>query len=146
MIVLVLAGLASAFCGAAETKGGRERFPGPSELKSDPSFGVLVDGTSISGNSLLILGTQTTFGEAIQEFIPGLEQHGWYVAPEHSQTVGRATVLVAQRGDRCISYWNISNGSQILGFRTEALRENPNFAEEAERYRTVISVEVSGCG
>lgn len=144
-LCLVLLGLVAAVCGEPGPIQQRASFPGPNELKNDPAFAVLVDSTSISGDAILVLGIQATFGDLRQELAPRLEDNGWKIRPRHPQGPPEDSVFAAEKDAMCIYYWNMSPGSWDAGFKEEAVRENPRYEEQASQYVTVFNVWVDDC-
>lgn len=144
--ILVLSSLA-ATCSVPDGRAERQ-FPGPDELRAWPGFVVLADGISITSDPFLVFGTDETFLDLRDILVPRLVDNGWDVRSEDVQYRPREYVLVAQRGrDTCIYYWSLNEDAPgTRHMRMEAIRINPQFAEEASKYTTVFCVLVSNCG
>ncbi|MDE3097535.1 MAG: hypothetical protein KGK07_16235 [Chloroflexota bacterium] len=142
-------GLIGAVCGAGVSKQAADHvaFPGPSELRADPSLTVLVD--SASGDSLLVLGTQLTFSELREKLVPKLEANGWTVThpvPNPRAQITDDDVIGAQKGGDCIAYWNMNQGAWAApSMRRDAARRSPAFERQSAAYATVFAVYLIEC-
>ncbi len=137
--------VAAAVCGELPQQGTRQMpFPGPSELKADPSFVVLVDGTDGSGDPFLVLGTQLTFSELRDKLVPKLEANGWKVThpvPNPRAHITDSDVIAAENGADCIDYWNMNQGAWAAPIlRPDAARESAAFERQSAAYVTVFAV------
>jgi len=142
--VAVTAIAAASLCGDRQAA-----FPGPDELASDPQFAVVLDTTYISGERFLVLGTQQTFADLRSRFTTQLIRGGWKIRENKPITRQGVTAppisldegFVAEKGDDCISYWNMNEGTfGAAGDRPQARRKDPDFDARAARYRTVFTV------
>jgi len=133
-------GLTAAVCGSPQRTQVTPEFPGPAELKANPSYSVLVDATDMSGDPLLVLGAQITFDELRAELIPKLVANGWqpsaYLAPEDA-----ANYFGAEKDGMCIDYLNMNPGAWMAPFlRAEARRANSGFEQASRNYVTIFRV------
>ena len=148
---LAVIGLIGAVCGTGAPKQTTEHvpFPGPSELKADLSFVVLVDSTDNSGDPFLVLGTQLTFSELRDLLIPKLEANGWRVTPPVPNPRAHITdddVIGAQKGGDCINYWNMNQGAWAArSLRRDAALASPVFERQSAAYVTVFAVDYLEC-
>jgi hypothetical protein len=142
---VILYALLGAVCSEPYTSAKSPTFPGPDQLRTDPAFTVLVDSTDISGDPLLVLGSQRSFAALKAEFASALQANGWEIDVGAFERIEQGS-LGAHRGDVCVYHWNMAADAWGASWmRREASFRVPDFERQSSNYVTVFNVTLGDC-